>query len=133
MIPSKNGFLQQDFEIKEQSTYTFHLNVDQNVVSGFTDDLEAMKQVIYLIFETERFQQAIFSWNYGIELLDLYGKQMTFVLPELKRRISEALLQDARIQNLEGFNFQVNKNKVLVTFTAVTIFGNIPIERAVNV
>ena len=133
MIPATNGFLQQDFEIAEQPTYTFFLDIDRNVIFGFTDNLEAMKQAIYLIFETERFQYVIFTWNYGIELLDLYGKQMTFVLPELKRRISEALLQDTRIQILEDFNFQVNKNKVLVTFTAVTIFGSVPIERAVNI
>jgi len=132
MIPA-NGFLDKDFEVVEQSSHTFYLDVDRNIVFGFTNKYEAMKQAIYLILETERYQYVIFSWNYGIELLDLFGKQMTFVLPELKRRISEALLQDTRIKYIEDFDFQVNRNIVTTTFTAVTVYGNIPIERTVTV
>jgi hypothetical protein len=132
VIPA-NGFLNEDFEVVEQPSHTFYLDIDKNIVFGFTDNIDAMKQAIYLILETERYQYVIFSWNYGIELLDLFGKQMTFVLPEIKRRVTEALLQDTRVQRLEDFDFQVDRNKVLTTFTAVTIFGNIRIERVVMI
>jgi len=133
MLPAVNGFLDQDFEIIEQPSYTFYLDADKNVVFGYTDKLEAMKQAIYLVLETERYQYVIFSWNYGIELLGLFGKQMTYVVPELKRRITEALLHDTRIQRLEDFDIQVNRNKVLVTFTAVTIYGEIHMQKEVMV
>ena len=132
MIPA-NGFLAKDFEIAEHPTYTFYLDIDNNIAFGYTDGIEAMKQAICLILQTERYQYVIFSWNYGVELLDLFGKQMTFVLPEIKRRVTEALLQDARIQSIEDFNFRVNKNVVLSTFTAVTTFGKIPVEKAVTI
>ena len=132
MIPAANGFLNGDFAVAEQSSYTFYLDIDRNVVFGFTDNLDAMRQAIYLILETERYQYVIFSWNYGIELLDLFGRQMTFVLPEIKRRVTEALLQDTRILRLEDFDFKVNKNIVLTTFTAATIYGDILIQKAVG-
>jgi len=132
MIPA-NGFLPEDFEVAEQGSQTFYLDIDRNAVFGYTDGQEAVKQAIYLILSTERYQYVIFSRNYGIELLDLYGRQMTYVLPELKRRIEEALLQDTRIKSLEDFNFMVSKNTILATFTAVTVHGGIPIEKAVTI
>jgi len=132
MIP-ENGFLPDDFVIVEQSSKTFYLDINRNVVYGYTDGQDAMRQAIYLILSTERYQYVIFSRNYGIELLDLYGKQMTYVLPELERRITEALLQDTRIMSLEGFNFSVSRNAILTTFTAVTVHGDIPIEKAVAI
>jgi len=132
MIPA-NDLLNKDFEIVEQGSQTFYLDIARNAVYGYIDGQEAVKQAIYLILSTERYQYAIFSWNYGIELFDLFGKQMTYVLPELKRRITEALLQDTRIKSLENFGFKVSKNKILTTFTAVTIFGGIPIEKALTI
>ena len=133
VIPVTNGLLTENFEVEEQATYTFFLDIDRNRVYGYTDGREAMKQAIYLILETERYQYVIFSWDYGVEFVDLFGQAMTFVLPELKRRIIEALLQDTRITSVESFDFQVKNGVVLVTFTAFTIFGEISIERAVDV
>ena len=133
MLPAANGFLNADFEVIEQPSYTFFLDIEKNIVIGFTDDQDAVRQAIYLILETERYQYMIFSRNYGIELADLFGQPITYVLPEIKRRVTEALLQDTRIERLEDFDFQVNKGIVTTTFTAVTVFGDIPIEKAVNV
>jgi len=132
MLPV-NGFLLEDFKVAEQGSQTFYLDINRNVVFGYTDGQEAIKQAIYLIIETERYQYIIFSRNYGVELFDLYGQSMTYVLPELQRRISEAVLQDTRIKRLEDFDFKVTRNKVLVTFTAVTIHGVIPVKKAVTV
>jgi len=132
MIPA-NSYLIEDFEIVEQGSQTFYLDINGNAVYGYTDGLDAMRQAIYLILSTERYQYVIFSRNYGIELLDLYGRQTTYVLPELKRRITEALLQDTRITRLEDFVFRVGKGTVHVTFTAVTVHGSVPIERAVAI
>ena len=122
-----------DFDVVEQSSNTYHLDIDKDVVYGFVDGQEALKQAIYLILETERYQYMIFSRNYGVELLDLFGQPLTYALPEIKRRITEALLQDTRIERLENFDFTVKKGVVRTTFTAVTAFGNIPVEKAVNV
>ena len=43
------------------------------------------------------------------------------------------MLQDDRITAVENFEFTVNKNKVLTTFTVVTIFGDIETEQEVEI
>lgn len=133
MIPNTNDDLRNDFEFEELPTNTFKLNIEDDKVYGFNDGLEAMKQAIYLILNVERYEYLIFSWNYGIELADLFGKSITFVLPELERRITEALVQDSRITSVEDFDFEVKKNKVFCTFKVKTIFGEINAERVVNI
>ena len=133
MIPSTAGFLNQDFEIEEQPSLTYKMDMDNNVVRGYTDELGAVKQAIYKIIMTERYQYIMYSWNYGIELMDLYGEPITYVCPELKRRISEALLWDDRIQSVDSFEFDFpQKGIVHVTFTAHTLFGDVQAEREVN-
>jgi phage baseplate assembly protein W len=133
MIPNVTDDLQVDFQFQEQSSRTFKLNINQNSIGGFVDELEAMKQVIYLILNIERYEHIIYSWNYGIELVDLIGQPISFVIPELKRRITEALMQDSRITNVSNFVFQTSRNKVHATFTVSTIFGEIQAERGVNI
>lgn len=133
LIPKVNDDLQNDFEYEELPSKTFKLNISDQVITGNTDELEAMKQAIYLILNIERYENLIYSWNYGIELQDLFGKELNYVLPELKRRITEALLQDSRITNVTNFNFERSGKKVHVTFTAITIFGEVQAERVVNV
>ena len=74
----------------------------------------------------------IYSWNYGIELLDLYGEPVSYVCPELERRIKEALVQDDRIESVDTFNFELlDKRKVLVSFIVHTVFGDVDTEKVV--
>lgn len=133
MIPQTENELKNDFEFEELPTNTFKLNDSYNQIYGFTDGLEAMKQAIYLILNIERYEYLIFSWNYGIELADLFGEPIPFVMAELERRISEALLQDSRITSVEDFEFDSERNKVFCKFKVYTIYGEIEIEKVVNV
>lgn len=133
MIPSTTAFLEQDFEITEQPTHTYKMNLESNLIRGYTDGQEAMKQAIYKILNTERYQYVMYSWNYGIELLDLYGEPVSYVCPELERRITEALTWDDRIQTVDNFEFNISKKgEILVTFTAHTVFGDVLAEKVVN-
>lgn len=134
MIPGVVGFLEEDFEIEEQPSKTYKMYLEQEVINGFTDGLDAIKQTIYMILNTERYQYIIYSWNYGIELIDLFGEPITYVCPELERRITEALTQDERILSVDAFSFDTStKGVVHVTFTAHTIFGEVDAERMVNI
>lgn len=133
MIPSTTAFLEQEFEITEQPTHTYKMNLESNLIRGYTDGQEAMKQAIYKILNTERYQYVMYSWNYGIELLDLYGEPVSYVCPELERRITEALTWDDRIQSVDNFEFNISKKgEILVTFTAHTVFGDVVAEKVVN-
>ena len=133
MIPSTTGFLGQDFEFEEQPTYTYKMNLTSELIRGYTDGQEAMKQAIYKILNTERYQYVMYSWNYGVELLDLYGEPVSYVCPELERRITEALTWDDRIKSVDNFEFNISKKgEIHVTFTAHTVFGEVQAETKVN-
>lgn len=137
MIPTetaKTDDLQPDFAVEtNQPTYTYRLNIVTQRVQGHTDGQAAMQQAIYKILRTERYKYPkVYSDNYGVELLDLIGQPVPYVLPELERRITEALTWDERITAVDSFDFDVSKSKVFCKFTAHTIFGDLE-EVEVNI
>lgn len=133
MTPNTNNILQSNLEVAEQPTKTYCLNIENNTITRYCDGIEAMKQTIYCILNTERFEHLIYSFNYGIELKFLIGENTTYVIPELQRVITEALLQDDRIEEVNNFKFEVTNNKILITFNVITTVGEIPSEKVVNI
>lgn len=122
-----------DFDIEENETSVTHkMHTRQLRINGKVDGLDAMEQIVYKILNTERYENPIYSWNYGIELADLYGEEVEWVCPELKRRIEEALTQDDRILSVSDFDFKIKHNTVHVTFTVQTVYGNIQSEKVVS-
>lgn len=134
MTPNTDDILLNGLqESEEQTSKTYCINIEKNIISGYCDGIEAMKQAIYCILNTERFEHLIYSWNYGIETTHLIGESTTFVIPEIERIITEALLQDARISEVNNFKFETNKNKVIAKFTVITTVGEIELEKVVSI
>lgn len=135
MIPTQNNIVQNDFEFAELPSRTFKINENPNkkYIHGVIDNLEAVKQAIYLMLNIERYKHLIYSWDYGIELKDLYGQDCYYVMAELERRIKEALLQDDRIKEITDFDFEKHKNIIHCTFTVKTIYGDIKTEKTIEV
>lgn len=112
------------FEYETQPDFTYKLNVETKRVIGHVDKLEAYKQAVYKILNTERYDHIIYSWNYGIELKELFGKPIPYVVPELERRVREAIMQDDRTVSVTDFQFDTSKfGVVAVTFKATSIYG----------
>ena len=132
MLPQVQDDLRAEFEEVVEPSKTFKLYLEKNRCLGFVDEREALKQAIFVILSTERYDYIIYSWNYGVEFKDLIGQPVAFVASEVKRRIRECLLQDDRIEEVDSFEVSTNKNKVHVSFTAHTIFGEIQAEREVD-
>ena len=133
MIPSTNNILSKNVKVETQPSKNYKMHFEYNKISGVCDQLEAMQQVVYKILNTERYQHIIYSWNYGIELLDLYGEPINYVCSEVQRRITEALIQDDRINSVDNFEFDLSERKtVKVNFTVHTIFGGLEEEKVVN-
>ena len=133
MIPSTNNLLTTEITVETQSSKNYKMHFNEKIINGIADELEAMHQVIYKILNTERYQYIIYSWDYGIETLDLYGEPISYVCPEIERRITEALIQDDRIESVDNFEFDYSeKGKLLVKFCVHTIYGDLEEERAVN-
>ncbi|EGT4624338.1 TPA: DUF2634 domain-containing protein [Clostridioides difficile] len=122
-----------NFDVRQEPSKTFKLNIEKSKIDGICDDVEALKQTIFLILNTERYRHLIYSWNYGVELNDLIGEPISFVIPELERRIKEALIQDDRVENVDNFEFQNVKGKVHCKFTVYSKYGNIKAEKVVSV
>lgn len=125
MLPKISDNFMTDFEYEKLPSKTYKLDVDKKCIKGYCNDLSAIKQAIYKILNTERYENMIYSWNYGIELNSLYGREISYVISELKRRIKEALTQDDRIENVDNFNFNNEKGKIITTFTVHTNIGEV--------
>lgn len=112
---------------------TYAVNFDTGRIVGFIDGQEAMKQAILKILLTERFSYLIYSWNYGAELNAVIGKSYPIFESEIKRVICEALLADSRINSVSEFKVdKIDKRNAAVSFIANTIFGDIAIDKVVE-
>ena len=135
LVPASDALNVEAFNMTETAmpTYTYHWDVHTNRIRGYADGLEAMRQVIHHILFTERYQWAIYNHNYGIELADLFGKPVTFCIPKIKIRVTEALTWDNRILEVTGWRFETSYNTVMAWFTVVTVFGEVPSELEVAI
>lgn len=152
MIPSVEILTQEITEIKYPSkTYKitfgsgynpFQSNIgvtttpfseEYDRINGYVDEIDAVIQAVYLILSTERYEFLIYSWDYGVELLDLFGKPLSYVMAALPRRIKEALTQDDRIDDVTDFEFEKTGSALHTKFTVVSNVGNIPVEMEVEV
>nr|DAE35608.1 MAG TPA: Protein of unknown function (DUF2634) [Caudoviricetes sp.] len=112
------------------TTRTYQLDLENKRLGRrIAENVEAMNQAIFLILAIERFDYKIYSYDYGVELEELIGKRRSYVEADIRRRLDEALMQDDRILGTKDFSFSMDRENIEVTFTAVTIFGDVPIER----
>lgn len=133
MLPLGN-FNSVEYETIIYPNRTYRLDTERKRIIGYTDDIEAMKQAIYKIIYTERYEYVVYDSNYGIELKDIFGKDRTLACALLELRITEALLADDRIDEVTDFVFSGKKDVVVVSFTAVTnIVGSVDMEVSYNV
>ena len=132
MIPQTTEIINIQ-EFTEPTSRTYKLNIDRQTINGYTDEQEAMIQAIYLILNIERYDYLIYSWNYGIELKDLFGQPTFYVMAELERRITEALMADSRITGVDNFEITREGKKVHARFTVHTIFGDVEGEKVVMI
>ena len=133
MLPQTDFELASDFQIQNQPSYTFKLNSDDENIKGFVDDLQAVKQAIYLILNTQRYQYLIYDWNYGVEFDDLIGSEKNYAMVQIQSRITDALLQDDRIEAVVDFEFESNKKSITAYFVVKTIFGDIETQKVVDI
>ena len=131
MIPKSSIDIEISPEESIETSRTYKMT--GNRIQGYTDNLQALQQAIYKVLNTERYEYPIYSFNYGIELENLIGKDPVYVQIELKRRIRECLLRDDRITEVDNFKFEFNGDQLKCTFDVHSIFGNLTISREVNI
>ena len=121
----ENDGLGVNFDLDNEPSLTYAMNLDKMTFVGRVDDVEAIQQAVMKIINTERYEHEIYSWDYGIELADLRGQSMPYVMSEIKQRIIDALTADDRIESVEDFEVtKLDKRTLLVKFKTVTSQGD---------
>lgn len=130
MIPKSNlnDSLELVDEIETSRTYKILIGDSK----GYIEGIEALKQAIYKVLSTERYEYPIYSFNYGIDIESLIGKDYDYVRIELKRRIEECLLEDERINVVNNFSFEREEDVLKCTFEVESIYGNIILNKEVE-
>lgn len=133
MIPTNRDDLKAGIIFATQPSKTFRLDIPNELLAGKTDGLEAVKQAVYLALNVDRYNYEIYSWNYGVELSDLFGMPTNYVCAVLPGRIRDALLQDDRIEAVDGFTFERHRGTIEAIFTVHTKYGDFEKKKEISV
>lgn len=132
MLPA--GLDIKNLEVVKQPSLQHKMNLNDSFIAGKCDGKEGLKQAVYKILSTERYENVIYSRNYGVEFKDLFGQSVKTVVTLIESRIIEALLQDDRITAVDSFIFDTSqKHQVSVTFTVHSELGDFEVLKEVIV
>lgn len=138
MIPQTDSYynkITDDFEYVNQPSKTYRLDIEAGRVRGryIEDNLEAVRQAVYLILQTERYANVMYSDYYGSEVKSLFGKPDELVYPEMERMITEACLMDDRVLSVKDFKITRENENRFCTFTVESIYGEFEAQTEVIV
>ena len=132
MLPA--GLDIKNLEVVKHPSLQHKMNLNDIFIAGKCDGKEGLKQAVYKILSTERYENVIYSRNYGVEFKDLFGQSVKTVVTLIESRIIEALLQDDRITAVDSFIFDTSqKHQVSVTFTVHSELGDFEVLKEVIV
>lgn len=125
LLPQDERYIESEPEIQPSRTYA--LDFDNNEMGGIIDGEQAIRQFIRKAIKTPRFRFLIYDDEYGCELDDLIGANVSDALlqTEIPRVIREALIYDDRIENVSNFVITRKKDMVFIEFTVTTSDGTI--------
>lgn len=133
MLPAIDNDEYTEVEDSKIVETDYQMDIENKNIGALCTGIDSLKQKIYKILNTERYQHIIYSWDYGVEFKDLIGEPEEYVVPEIERRIKEALVIDERIESVNDFEFDTSiKGCITVTFTVATIYGEIKADAEVN-
>lgn len=128
MLPNQDIRTTPDYDETEltpeiMTSRTYRLTKDR--IAGYIDGIDAMKQAVWKRLMTEKYVYDIYDDTYGLQTIDLIGKEYSYVISKLQKRIKETLLYDERIADVNQFEFKRGKDYAWVGFNVVTIFGEL--------
>ncbi len=127
-------FVELTEEETRQPSLTYRLDYERGRIGGLIDGEQAIRQYIRKALDTARFRFLIYDDQYGSELDDLIGSEVTddYLESEIPRIITDALIYDDRIADVSEFEFERKKGDLYVTFLVETVDG-LSIEEEVTV
>jgi Protein of unknown function (DUF2634) len=102
-----------------EPSLTYRLDFENGAIDGFIDEDDALRQFIIKAIRTARFRYLIYDDDYGSELEDLIGADVTeaFLNEEIPRVIRETLIYDDRIADVRDFIITRKGDEVYIEFT----------------
>lgn len=106
---------------------TYRLNFKTGEIEGIIDDDEAVLQFIQKAIMTARSRFFIYDDEYGCELEDIIGKNVSGELleEEVPRLIKEAIEYDDRIESASNFVIERSGDQLQVTFNVALTNGKV--------
>lgn len=133
MIPTNGTIMNDNISFLIPQSKTYKLNLTEGKIDAYIEGLEAIKQAVFKILETGRYQHVIYDFSYGSELSELIGRDSDYIEMELRRRIRDALTSDDRITDVTNFSFLHEDEHVTVRFKVISIEGSFESEVMISV
>lgn len=120
---------------QEMTNKTYKVDFNRNRITEKIDNLEALKQAIYFILNTIRYEHIIYSHNYGSEINNVIGLDFDLAKSEVERFVKEAILADDRFLEIQNYTTKkLTSDSMLITFEVLTNYGStINVEKEVGV
>ncbi|MED3777980.1 DUF2634 domain-containing protein [Geobacillus stearothermophilus] len=114
---------------------TYRIDFERGELGGTIDDDEAVLQFIQKAIMTARSRFFIYDDEYGCEIEDIIGKNVSSELleEEVPRLIKEAIEYDDRIESASNFFIERKGDRLQVTFTVTLTNGKTLEGVSVNV
>lgn len=127
-----------------EGNYTFKLNHETGEISReLITGAESVEQFVLLALRTPRFEHAIYSDQFGSEVLDLLkssgikeGEPVTsaYLASEIERLCIEAIIYDDRVEDIVDFVLKLEKeNEVHISFKVLVMGEVAEIEEVLEI
>ena len=132
---STNAQISNEIITEEMTSKTYKIDFSKNRINEKIDGLEALKQAIYCILNTIRYENIIYSHNYGSEVNSAIGLDYDLAKAEVKRYISEAILADDRFIEIQNYTTEkLTSDSMLISFDVLTEYDlTLNVEKEVGV
>lgn len=136
MIPQISGGNASQIEFTRFPSFTYRMiEIDAySQISGDIDDLDSIRQAVFHVLMTERYDYVIYSDDYGIELRKYFGRGFDFLQASIQNTLRDGLLQDDRITDVTVTKVTRSSiDRAHVEFTVTSDRGTFNVEVPVSV
>ena len=130
MLPENTGLAQAAYNLQPGRPYA--IDPKRGRITGHREGLEAVRQAIYKILSTIRYEYIIYSDSYGTRLIDYMGSLTPYSWGDIERVIRTGLMYDDRISRVYDFRFEEGDKVLYVTFRVDTDMGSLEYTQEVG-
>ncbi len=132
---STSQIISNEIVINEMTSKTYKIDFEGNRIVEKIDGFEALKQAIYCILNTIRYEHIIYSHNYGSELNNAIGLDYDLAKSEVERYVKEAILADDRFTEIQNYTTsKISSDSMMISFDVLTKYGStLNVEKEVGV